>query len=138
MISERLARGAGACLVLLPFSASVLAQEEIAFWQFTPRASIAQIYSDNIDQAPRGEENSEPVTDLNVGFRLNRDGPRGSGRFDYNLQGVAFWDESDRTKYFNSLPGQATSRWLRSECSSRARWTSASARSIAMVPCPTT
>jgi hypothetical protein len=54
--------------------------------KFTPRASIAQIYSDNIDQAPRGEENSEPVTDLNVGFRLNRDGPRGSGRFDYNLQ----------------------------------------------------
>jgi uncharacterized protein (PEP-CTERM system associated) len=95
MISERLARGAGACLVLLPFSASVLAQEEIALWQVTPRASIAQIYSDNIDQAPRGEENSEPVTDLNVGFRLNRDGPRGSGRFDYNLQGVAFWDESD-------------------------------------------
>jgi hypothetical protein len=33
MISERLARGAGACLVLLPFSASVLAQEEIALWQ---------------------------------------------------------------------------------------------------------
>jgi uncharacterized protein (PEP-CTERM system associated) len=68
---------------------------EIAFWQVTPRASIAQIYSDNIEQARRGEENSEAVTDLNVGFRLDRDGPRGSGRFDYNLQGVAFWDESD-------------------------------------------
>jgi uncharacterized protein (PEP-CTERM system associated) len=105
MISERLARGAGACLVLLPFSASVLAQEEIAFWQFTPRASIAQIYSDNIDQAPRGEENSEPVTDLNVGFRLNRDGPRGSGRFDYNLQGVAFWDESDANEVFQQFTG---------------------------------
>jgi uncharacterized protein (PEP-CTERM system associated) len=105
MISERLARGAGACLVLLPFSASVLAQEEIALWQVTPRASIAQIYSDNIDQAPRGEENSEPVTDLNVGFRLNRDGPRGSGRFDYNLQGLAFWDESDSNDVFQQFNG---------------------------------
>jgi hypothetical protein len=105
MISERLARGAGACLVLLPFSASLLAQEEIALWQVTPRASIAQIYSDNIEQAPRGEENSEPVTDLNVGFRLNRDGPRGSGRFDYNLQGVAFWDESDANDVFQQFTG---------------------------------
>jgi uncharacterized protein (PEP-CTERM system associated) len=105
MISERLARGAGACLVLLPFSASVLAQQEIAFWQVTPRASIAQIYSDNIEQARRGEENSEPVTDLNVGFRLNRDGPRGSGRFDYNLQGVAFWDESDSNEVFQQFTG---------------------------------
>jgi uncharacterized protein (PEP-CTERM system associated) len=105
MISKRLARGAGACLVLLPFSASVLAQEEIALWQVTPRASIAQIYSDNIEQAPRGEENSEPVTDLNVGFRLNRDGPRGSGRFDYNLQGLAFWDESDSNDVFQQFNG---------------------------------
>jgi uncharacterized protein (PEP-CTERM system associated) len=106
MISERLARGAGACLVLLPFSASVLAQSEISLWQVTPRASIAQIYSDNIEQAPRGEENSEPVTDLNVGFRLNRDGPRGRGRFDYNLQGVAFWDESDSNDVFQQFTGE--------------------------------
>jgi len=95
MISERLAGGAAACLVLLPLSSGVMAQGEFARWDFTPRVSIGQIYSDNIEQARRGEENSEAVTELNAGFRLNRDGPRGSGRFDYNLQGVAFWDESD-------------------------------------------
>jgi hypothetical protein len=69
MISERLARGAGACLVLLPFSASVLAQGEIAFWQVTPRASIAQIYSDNIEQAPRGEETVSPSPTSTSGSR---------------------------------------------------------------------
>jgi uncharacterized protein (PEP-CTERM system associated) len=105
MISERLARGAGVCLALLPFSASVFAQQEIALWQVTPRASIAQTYSDNIEQAPRGEETSEAVTDLNVGFRLDRNGPRGSGRFDYNLQGVAFWDNSDSNDVFQQFTG---------------------------------
>jgi uncharacterized protein (PEP-CTERM system associated) len=67
--------------------------------------SIGQIYSDNIEQAPRGEENSEPVTELNAGFTLNRDGPRGSGRFDYNLQGLAFWDETDSNDVYQQFSG---------------------------------
>jgi uncharacterized protein (PEP-CTERM system associated) len=36
---------------------------------------------------------------------LNRDGPRGRGRFDYNLQGVAFWDESDSNDVFQQFTG---------------------------------
>ena len=105
MISDRLARGAAACLVLLPISAGVMAQGELALWEFTPRVSIGQIYSDNIEQARRGEENSEAVTELNAGFTLNRNGPRGSGRFDYNLQGVAFWDESGSNEVFQQVTG---------------------------------
>jgi uncharacterized protein (PEP-CTERM system associated) len=105
MTSEKFARSAAACLVLLPFSATVMAQSEIAFWQVTPRVSIGQIYSDNIEQARRGEESSEAVTELNAGFRLDRVGPRGSGRFDYNLQGLAFWGESDSNDIYQQFSG---------------------------------
>ena len=105
MISEKFARSAAACLVLLPFSSGVMAQGEFARWDVTPRVSIGQIYSDNIEQARPGQENSEAVTELNAGFRLDRDGPRGSGRFDYNLQGLAFWDESDSNDVYQQFSG---------------------------------
>lgn len=105
MTSNKLVRGAAASLLLLPLPVTVMAQAEIGLWQVTPRASISQIYSDNIEQAPSGQKNSEPVTDVNAGLRLNRDGPRGSGRFDYNLQGVAYWDESDSNDVYQQFSG---------------------------------
>lgn len=72
-------------------------------WDFVPRVSIGQIYSDNINLAPKGEEDSEFVTRLDAGVSARREGARARARVDYNLLGLAYWEDSDANDVFHQL-----------------------------------
>ncbi len=74
-------------------------------WDFTPRVSLSQDYSDNIRLAPPGEEESEFITQLNTGFSLNRDGGRARARLGYNLQSLFYWQDSQDSTIFNQFFG---------------------------------
>jgi uncharacterized protein (PEP-CTERM system associated) len=103
MSLNRLGWAVATGFVLLPLSAAVMAQAEYAGWAVTPRVSISQIYSDNIDLAPRGEEDDEFVTQLDAGVALRREGTRSRARLNYNLTGLAYWSDSDSNEIFHQL-----------------------------------
>lgn len=95
-----------ACLAVLP---AALALETAAArdqaWEFSPAVSVSQIYTDNVELAPAGEEDHEWVTELDAGFSLSREGSRASARLSYNFQGLEFWRESDRSDVFHQFSG---------------------------------
>ena len=74
-------------------------------WDFTPRVSLSQDYSDNIGLAPPGDEESEFITQLNTGFTLNRDGARARARLGYNLQSLFYWQDSNDSALFHQFFG---------------------------------
>ncbi|MEA3641368.1 MAG: TIGR03016 family PEP-CTERM system-associated outer membrane protein [Lamprobacter sp.] len=74
-------------------------------WDFTPRVSLGQDYSDNIGLAPPGDEESEFITQVNTGFSLNRDGARASAQLGYNLQSLFYWQDSNDSALFHQFFG---------------------------------
>lgn len=79
-----------------------------AEWTFTPRGSVATIYTDNITLAPSGEEESEFVIQITPGFSLQGAGRRLNLNLNYQAQNLLFVRESGRSTTFNQLQGQAT------------------------------
>lgn len=73
------------------FSSNVLAAD----WEFTPSLTVAETYSDNIDQSPSDAEESDFVTELNPGFSLQGTGRRLQLSIDYQLQNLFYADNSD-------------------------------------------
>ena len=102
MVLSRCFRAAapGALLVALALPSTALVA---GTWDVVPRVSINQIYSDNINLAPKGDEDSEWVTRLDAGVGLLREGPRTRARIGYNLVGLAYWEDSDENDVFHQL-----------------------------------
>ena len=78
---------------------------QAAQWEFTPRVALAQIWTDNVDLADRGLEESEWITELRPGFTLGIDGPRAKAKLDYDLQALWFADNSDFNDTYHQLNG---------------------------------
>jgi len=104
---NRLYQAVAASLLLLPFSAASMAQTADGRWDFTPRVSVSQTFSDNIGLASRGDEDSEAITRLDAGLAVNRVGGRGRLRLDYNLLGLLYWEDGDRDDVFQQFDGAA-------------------------------
>nr|WP_242513363.1 TIGR03016 family PEP-CTERM system-associated outer membrane protein [Halochromatium salexigens] len=81
----------------------ILAQDTA--WEFTPRLSLSQEYSDNIGLAPPGDEESDFITQLNTGFNLNREGGRARAQLGYNLQSLFYWQGSNASALFHQFLG---------------------------------
>ncbi|MDZ7752492.1 MAG: TIGR03016 family PEP-CTERM system-associated outer membrane protein [Gammaproteobacteria bacterium] len=57
-------------------------------WRLTPRLSIQETYTDNIDLAPQGEERSDFVTSINPGLGLSGRGGRVNVNLQYTMQNL--------------------------------------------------
>ncbi|MCG5510321.1 TIGR03016 family PEP-CTERM system-associated outer membrane protein [Ectothiorhodospira lacustris] len=83
-------------------------------WDFTPRVSVSQTYTDNVNLAARGEDKeSDSVSQLNTGFSLQRAGGRTDLSLGYNLQSLAYWDDDSRNNVYHQLAGTSTSTLIR-------------------------
>ena len=82
-------RGAWLTLVLIAFGC-VANQARAADWRLTPSVSANQVYSDNIELNPSGEESHDFVTTLNAGASLRGTGRRLQVNLDYNLQRLMY------------------------------------------------
>lgn len=71
-------------------------------WVFSPVAELGQVYSDNIALNPRGEEDGDFATTLDLGLGALRQGVQSRLSADYNFLGVAWWSESEQ-KGFHRL-----------------------------------
>ena len=87
---------------LLAQAGAVHAQQ----WDLSPRASVSQIFTDNIDLAPSGEEESEAITTFDVGFRVDRSGARSSLDAAYNLQQVFYGQGTRGDETFQQFLGR--------------------------------
>lgn len=81
-------------------------------WDLTPRASVSQIYSDNVELAPRGEEESDWITEANLGFRVERGAARASVDAAYNLQRVQYWQDTRDDETFQQFLGSGSLEML--------------------------
>lgn len=76
-------------------------------WDITPRLSIGQSYSDNIDLARAGQARSDWVTELAPGVAVKREGGRVKVQADYRLTGLLHANDSDRNDVYHGLDGRA-------------------------------
>ncbi|MCG5515204.1 MULTISPECIES: TIGR03016 family PEP-CTERM system-associated outer membrane protein [unclassified Ectothiorhodospira] len=82
-------------------------------WDFTPRASVSQTYTDNVNLASdAGDKESESVSQLNTGFSLSRSGGRTDLSMGYNLQGLAYWGDDGRNTVNHTFSGNSTTEVL--------------------------
>ncbi|MCG5501052.1 TIGR03016 family PEP-CTERM system-associated outer membrane protein [Ectothiorhodospira lacustris] len=83
-------------------------------WDFTPRVSVSQTYTDNVNLAARGEDKeSDSVSQLNTGFSLQRAGGRTDLSLGYNLQSLAYWEDDGRNTVYHQFAGTSTTTLIR-------------------------
>jgi uncharacterized protein (PEP-CTERM system associated) len=89
------------CL-LLPVTAV-----EAGEWDITPRLSVAEVYSDNINHDDNKKE-SDLITEITPGLSVHGQGGRLKVDLDYQLQNTIFLDNSDANGSFHQLSADAT------------------------------
>ncbi len=100
-------------VLLLATACTLSAGAARAEVSFVPRIGVAGIYSDNIEIAPEGAEESEFVGLLAPGFTFEADTARFDARTAYEMQSLFFTDDSDRDSTFHEFDGRATLDVLR-------------------------
>jgi hypothetical protein len=76
-------------------------------WEFNPRITLSETWTDNVGLAVDGQEESEWITELRPGFSLRRDGPRSNVRFTYDLQALWYAEDSERNDVYHQASGIA-------------------------------
>lgn len=84
-----------------------------ANWNFTPYVSLAEIYTDNVRLAPRGDEQDEFITVVNPGFSLRRDEGRIRANVAYQMQNLFYARDSDANETFHQLDALGVAEILR-------------------------
>ncbi len=81
-------------------------------WDTELRIGVGATYSDNINQAPRGEQESELVLQVIPGFSMSRSGAQLSLNLNYSAQGALYTDDSDRNTVLHRLGSRANAELL--------------------------
>ena len=76
-------------------------------WKFTPSIALSERYSDNVDLAASGSEQSDWITEITPRITVRRDGARLKVDADYSLQGLLYANGSDNSKIRHNLNGRA-------------------------------
>lgn len=76
-------------------------------WKFAPSIKLSERYSDNVDLAAAGLEQSDWVTEITPRLAVRRDGARLKASVDYSLQGLLYANDSDRSQVRHNLNGRA-------------------------------
>jgi len=100
---------AAATLILLAAACPAHSQS----WEFEPRLSVSEIYTDNLTLAPKGLEEDDFVTQVMPGFSLEKTTGRFTADVDYDLESYFYSSDSDRNEVFNDLQALATAEMVR-------------------------
>ena len=84
-----------------------------AEWRLTPRVSANEVYSDNIQLDPAGQERDDLVTTLNAGASLRGTGARLTVNFDYNLQALRYANSSSSDSLNQQLQATANAELVK-------------------------
>jgi len=105
---------------LLPSPGAAVAGD----WKWSPRLSLGERYTDNVNLRPKGLEQSDWITEVSPGIAVTREGRRLKVDVDYSLQGYLYANDSDRSRVRSDLNGQAQAElladWFYLDASARA------------------
>ena len=90
----------------------LLLSHAAAAWDADLRIGVGATYSDNINQAPSGEQESELVLQVIPGFSIARSGTQLNLDLNYSAQGALYTDDSDRNTVFHRLGSRANAELL--------------------------
>jgi len=76
-------------------------------WSITPRISVAEVFSDNINLDDDNKE-SDLVTEISPGISVHGEGGRLKADIDYEMQNAIFLSNSDANGTFHQLDAGAT------------------------------
>lgn len=76
-------------------------------WKFTPSLTFSERYSDNVDLAASGSEQSDWITEISPRLSVRRAGARLKVDADYSLQGLLYANGSESGKLRHNLNGRA-------------------------------
>ncbi|OOG27242.1 hypothetical protein B1C78_03640 [Thioalkalivibrio denitrificans] len=93
------------CALSMAWAVPVMGDDPPDRWDFSPRVSISQIYTDNVGRASPGNERDDLITELNTGITASRQGARARARLGYNLRSQAYWDEDSRNRTTHQFSG---------------------------------
>jgi len=77
--------------------------------RFSPSVNIKQSYTDNILLSPKGQEQSELVTEISPSFMLLMKGSHFNANVNYTMQNLLYKNESSRNQTYNQLMASSTS-----------------------------
>jgi uncharacterized protein (PEP-CTERM system associated) len=83
-----------------------------ADWKITPSLSIEERYSDNINLATSGQEESDWVTTISPGISVRREGARLKVTADYTLSGLIYANGNAGNRIDHNLNGHANAELL--------------------------
>ncbi len=72
-------------------------------WKITPKFTVSETYSDNINLAPSGREKGAFVTQLIPGVSIQREGARNKFNLDYQMQNLSRSSEDNNIEVFHQL-----------------------------------
>ncbi len=111
-------------LLFLALSTLLPAAAAARDWEWTPRLSLAERYSDNVYLRPKGLEQSDWITEVSPGLSVRRAGRKLKVDADYSLTGYLYADDTDRSRVRHNLNGQAQAElledWFYLDASARA------------------
>lgn len=76
-------------------------------WKVTSGITLSERYSDNVDLADSGAEESDWITEITPRIGVRRDGARLKVSADYSLQGLLYANGSESSKLRHNLNGRA-------------------------------
>ncbi len=82
-------------------------------WLITPRLSVKETYTDNVTLAPKGQEQSELVTQINPGVSVSKTGNRLKVNAAYTLQTLTYLRDSSRNNTNHQLSANANAEWAK-------------------------
>ena len=77
--------------------------------RFSPSINIKESYTDNILLAPKGQEQSEYVTEISPAFTLLMNGSHFNANVTYTMQNLLYKEENNRNQTYNQLIANSTS-----------------------------
>ncbi len=90
-------------LLMLGFASGAIAAQG---WDFKPRVTASEIYTDNVTLAPSGMEDDDLITEITPGFSLLRESSRLKLNMNYRMQTLFFADDSDANRINHRLEGK--------------------------------
>jgi uncharacterized protein (PEP-CTERM system associated) len=84
-----------------------------ADWRVTPHLNLRETYTDNVTLAPKGQEQSELVTQINPGVSVSKTGNRLRVNAAYTLQTLSYLRDSSRNNTNHQLSANANAEWVK-------------------------
>lgn len=77
-------------------------------WEIQPRVALSEIYTDNVDLNPSGQEDDDLITEVTPGISLFRESSRLKVDVNYQAQVLKFVNEDDADKVNHGLDGSVS------------------------------